>query len=456
MIAQVCPGKSAAKRARHNFDGITIGMVALLGLGSVAVADDQRFDFTPIDQYLEDLVSDHDLPGCSLRIVQDGEVIYEHAVDYSLDRVVPTASAAKWISAAAVMAVVDQGFLDLDDTTNRWLGWTGDKGTITLRQLMAHVSGIDGAASPCLGDPGTSLADCVDEIQAMPLIGPPGGQFRYGGNSMQVAGRMCEVATGDRPFVDLFNDFVGGPLAMAQTAYTSDTNPRLAGGATTSLRDYSHLIEMWLGGGALDDVRVLSESAVMVALSDQTAGAPPQALPPCVQAYHGYGIGNWIWEIAGDGQPRENASPGAFRLTPWIDHSRNLAATFLTATTEDICDEIEVLKQLVRDTVDGPVVGVPVPTIGATGVRLGPIRPYAAGGCTIEFALPTTGQVRIMVVDLAGRQIATLEAGRFAEGGHATSWNGRTRAGRSAPSGIYLVTMEACGARLSSKALFVR
>ena len=426
-------------------------MLVLLGAALPVRAEAGRHDFSAVDDFLASLVDTHDLPGCSLRIVENGEVVYEHAIGYSLLEIVPTASAAKWISAAVIMAVVDDGFLDLDDTTARWLGWTGEKGAITLRQLMSHTSGISAAASPCLSDPTATLADCVAEIEALPLVASPGGQFLYGGNSMQVAGRMCEVAVGERPFVDLFAETVRDPLGMMSTAYTSSTNPRLAGGARTSLRNYSRLCEMWLGAGELGGVRVLSEASVALALSDQTGGAIPLATPPCLPFFHGYGIGNWLWEVGDDGHVMENSSPGAFRLTPWIDPARGLAGTFLTATTADICGDLEELKQLIRDIIDGPVTGVPDEAAAVAGLGLGPVRQEPGGESLVAFALPVAGRVRIAVVDLAGRRLATLEDGHFAAGRHSTRWNGRTMRGGIAPSGVYLITIETGGARLATK-----
>ncbi len=427
-------------------------LLVLLCVSSSTQAGSHREDFTPVDDFLVSLVADHDLPGCSLRVVVDQDVVYERAVGYSLLEIVPTASAAKWLTAAVVMAAVDRDLLGLDDTTGEWLGWTGEKGAITLRQLLSHTSGIDGAASPCLSDPAATLGDCVDEIGALPLIGPPGGQFLYGGNSFQVAGRMCEIAAGDRPFVDLFAEFVGDPLAMTSTAYTSTTNPRLAGGARTSLRDYSHLVEMWIGGGEIGGVRVLTEAAVAVALTDQTAGAPPLSTPPCLPQFHGYGIGSWFWD-GGAWPALEHSSPGAFRLTPWIDPARDLAGTFVTVTTADICAEIEELKQLVRDIVDGPVTAIPDEVTGVAAPSIGPVRQEPGGASVIEFSVPRAGQVRIGVVDLAGRRVATLADRHVDAGPHSLRWDWRDAAGGPVSSGVYLVTIEAGGVRLAAKAV---
>ena len=56
------------------------------------------------------------LPGVSLLVVHHGELVQQEAWgEYTLDKVVPVASGSKWLTAATVMTLVDEGLIDLDE-----------------------------------------------------------------------------------------------------------------------------------------------------------------------------------------------------------------------------------------------------------------------------------------------------------------------------------------------------
>ena len=93
-----------------------------------------------------------------------------------------------------------------------------------------------------MSNPLYTLATCADRILTQPMIGEPGKVFSYGGNSMQVAGRMAELATGEA-WDDLFIAEMVTPLGLNATDFaTSSTapgyvrtdNPRMAGGVRST------------------------------------------------------------------------------------------------------------------------------------------------------------------------------------------------------------------------------
>ncbi|UCH11227.1 MAG: T9SS type A sorting domain-containing protein [Fidelibacterota bacterium] len=64
---------------------------------------------------------------------------------------------------------------------------------------------------------------------------------------------------------------------------------------------------------------------------------------------------------------------------------------------------------------------------------------------TIIYDLPHSAQVRLVIYDLLGREVARMVDEWCPAGFHSITWNGRTASGREAPSGIYiarLVTQE--------------
>lgn len=67
------------------------------------------------------------------------------------------------------------------------------------------------------------------------------------------------------------------------------------------------------------------------------------------------------------------------------------------------------------------------------------------GAVELAFDLPVAGNVRVGVYDLAGRRVAMLADAWCGAGHHALRWDGRDASGRIAPSGIYVVRLEAGG-----------
>ena len=63
---------------------------------------------------------------------------------------------------------------------------------------------------------------------------------------------------------------------------------------------------------------------------------------------------------------------------------------------------------------------------------------------TIRYGLPTAEAVSLVIYNVLGAKVATLEAGRHKEAGyHAVIWDGRSDAGTLVASGVYFVRMRA-------------
>src|SRR5688572_2113753 len=91
------------------------------------------YDFTTIDNILERAATQ--LGGCALLLIKDDKVVYRKSFGrFGADKVVPVASASKWLSGALVMALVDEGRLSLDDAVSKHLPEFGaDKSQVTIR-----------------------------------------------------------------------------------------------------------------------------------------------------------------------------------------------------------------------------------------------------------------------------------------------------------------------------------
>lgn len=434
---------------------------ALIFLAVFCSARSQQYDFSAIDRLLQDSLLKLGR-GAALVLIEDEKIIYAKAFGkYSVDSVVPIASASKWYSGAVIMSLVDEGKLSLDDRIDTFFpGLPEAKARITIRQLFSHTSGIDGDA-PCLGNDNTTLEECTRLILEMPLQYSPGTMFVYGGSSMQVAGRIAEIVSG-MPWDTLFRRRIAEPLGMVGTHYDGmgvTDNPRIPGGAASSGADYARFMTMILNGGTYKGRRVLSENAVMTMMEDQTLGAPiiyspyteyGDVDPDFPQAR--YGIGVWREKTDSEGKLVEAASPGAFGFSPWVDQQRRYAGVLSVHGLMQIVVPTYVrLKQLLRTIIplDSSVSSAHYPEHEITGnVRLRQNYPNPfSSTSTISFYLPSPGHVTLRIYDLLGRETATLINEKMSAGDHDIQIHAAMSGHEFMTAGTYICRLETAWGR---------
>lgn len=309
-------------------------------------------DFVPIKERMGQAVLDLKLAGAALLLQQDGKrLCEEYFGTYDRDTLVPVVSAAKWLSAATILALVDEGALSLDDPVSKYLPYfTGAHGAITLRQLLSHTSGLPDY-SRCMFVPQLTLDRCAREIATAQPVAPPGMQFNYGGTAFTVAGRMAEVA-GRANWRTLFETRMAEPLGLISTSYGNTDNPILSEGyVVSSLRDYGIFLQMILNGGTYGGRRVLTANAIEEMLEDQTVGADIHFSPrgPDLR----YGLGVWRDRVNEDGTLSQVSSPGGGGFVPWIDFDRKLIGVFMVQDRiERVWDAVVEVVRGARDVID--------------------------------------------------------------------------------------------------------
>ncbi|MBS1533419.1 MAG: beta-lactamase family protein [Bacteroidetes bacterium] len=296
------------------------------------------YDFSAVDKVLNDSVPVKFNGICYALIDINGQTAYSKSFGgYTGDTRELLASCSKWLSAGVLMSLVDEGKLKLSDTVGKYLpNFTKyHKGNITIAQLFSHTSGFPGQSDKNYeGNPLFTLSRAADSIaKNVPLLAAPGKQFYYGGVSMQVAGRICEVVSGES-WAALFNEKIAAPLGMTNTDYGLSLNPGIAGGARSTPNDYIKYLNMIMNDGvAANGTRVLSQDAINAMEQGQTANVSVAYTPyplSLLQTNNFYGIGNWR-DVTGSGDTLiEDSSPGAFGSHPWIDRSRKVTGIIFT------------------------------------------------------------------------------------------------------------------------------
>lgn len=227
------------------------------------------------------------------------------------------ASMSKAMTAVAVQQLAEAGRLRLDQPVAELLpGFAVDDprgATITVRQLLSHTSGLEGADVDEFALPPPASADAVvRRLRAVPLAADPGTRFEYLNTDYDVLARIVEVRTG-RPFGEHLRDAVLLPLGMGSTVATDRCDaavPGLAPGHVGALGVQIAVPE--IPSFCAGDGGVVTTAADLTRwLRFQTGSGIPLLTAASLRESHrpapgtdgGYGLG-WSIRTAPDGRTR--------------------------------------------------------------------------------------------------------------------------------------------------------
>ncbi|MGB0219081.1 MAG: serine hydrolase domain-containing protein [Sinimarinibacterium flocculans] len=177
---------------------------------------------------LDEVRRRHGVVGASLAVLIDGEVStaasgllnLDTGVEATPDSVFQIGSIGKLFTATLLMQLVDEGMVELDAPVRRYLpdfaiADASASAAITVRQLLAHTSGIDGDYLPPDDPAGPSSENYVRRMRALALLHPVGAYMSYCNSGYVAAGRIVEVLRG-KSWAQLVMDRICRPLAMTQ------------------------------------------------------------------------------------------------------------------------------------------------------------------------------------------------------------------------------------------------
>jgi CubicO group peptidase (beta-lactamase class C family) len=210
------------------------GLVLLAALVASAGAQTQRPSavdaarFAGIDRVVEEAIAAHQTPGAVVLVGRGDEVVFEKAYGQratvpssepmTLDTIFDLASLTKVVATTtAVMQLVEQGRLRLNDTVASFIpGFERyGKGTITVRHLLTHVSGLR---------PDVDLHSwegydaAIDLAREEVTTSPPGQRFVYSDINFFLLGDIVARISG-LPLDQYVQRYIFQPLAMNDTGF---------------------------------------------------------------------------------------------------------------------------------------------------------------------------------------------------------------------------------------------
>lgn len=141
-------------------------------------------------------------------------------------------SITKPIVASAVLVLVDQGKLSLDDPLSKYIPGIANGDRITVRQLLSMSSGVwNFSTDQQLVDtfataPMTTwtIDQTLDLIRSHPADFAPGEKVAYCDSNYVLLGRIAEIVTG-QPISDVVRTLVTEPLGLTGTRMPADDQP---------------------------------------------------------------------------------------------------------------------------------------------------------------------------------------------------------------------------------------
>jgi CubicO group peptidase (beta-lactamase class C family) len=304
------------------------------------------------------------------------------------DAIFRIASMSKPITGVAVMMMLEEGKLRLNDPVSKYLpefkdpkvaiprGSAGEfyvvpaDRELTIRDLLTHTNGLmTGGIGSKSGPPrmveGDMLATYIPKLGAVPLDFQPGTQWAYSGYAApDTLSRIVEIVSG-QPYDKFLQTRIFQPLGMKDTFFypPDDRRPRMTtlyrkspnglmraenqdgfslrsyfsggGGLMSTAEDYLQFAQMLLNGGELNGQRLLSPRTVDLMASNHVGDMFNGKLG---RPAHGMGYGllvGIVEDSVAAGLRVSNGSfgwDGAYGTQTWIDPREKMVTIVMIQT----------------------------------------------------------------------------------------------------------------------------
>lgn len=363
-----------------------------------------------LDRFMQQTTAPSGYPGGVVLIARNGRIVkwdsYGHQdlarhTPMQRDSIFRIRSMTKTVTSVAVLMLMEEGRLAIDDPVSRYLpefagiqvmdGGTADvpvlrkpRTPLTIHSLLTHTAGFP-AGLPGDEEAG-KLAERLDphgaadlegfakRVARAPLAADPGTRFGYDAAALEVAARIVEVVSG-QSFDQFLRERIFVPLRMRDTGFSvpADQRSRVvditimgddgrlrldtrrgarqpgaplnaytsgAGGLYSTAGDYARFCQMLLNGGQLDNEILLGRKTVELMMRNHLTMLDP----PVTQFSNaeGFGLGGYVVL-----DPARRGQPGSVGQFGWSGS----ASTTFTIDPQEQLVAILLLQHLPRSDV---------------------------------------------------------------------------------------------------------
>ena len=327
---------------------------------SISVISNESFD--KARSVIRQWIDEDKTPSVSVAVLKDGEFIwreafgmsrYDDSIPATPASIYPIASVTKSFTATAIMKLVEQGNIKLDEPISRYFGedairsYFNPERPVEIRDLLQHTSGM--------GMYYNNVYHREEDIDTLPdpkdryavLFYPPGERFEYSNIGYAMLGEIVEKVSG-MTYEEYLREHIFSPLEMQHSfvrvndARTDSyvqlrgaknellpwvyTDTKGAGDMYSTAHDLALFGKMHLGGS--EQAKILSEKTIDEMRNPDNISARQN--DPCVP--YGYG---WFYEVS-DSQItsfwHEGGFDGAASILKVLP-SENLVIAVVTNTT---------------------------------------------------------------------------------------------------------------------------
>ncbi|HXU39930.1 MAG TPA: serine hydrolase [Blastocatellia bacterium] len=207
-------------------------ILILCGLASSASAQTDK-----VDDYVKAQMDLQKIPGLSIAVVRNGEIVkakgyglanVELNVPAKPETVYQSGSMGKQFTATAVMMLVEEGKIALDDKISKYFSdsaesWPESWNDITVRNLLTHTAGTTDYPKDFDFRRDYTEAELLKKAQAIPLAFAPGEKWSYSNIGYVTLGILISKVSG-KFYGEFLQERIFKPLGMTSTRIINEAD----------------------------------------------------------------------------------------------------------------------------------------------------------------------------------------------------------------------------------------
>jgi len=201
-------------------------MFAAAGIGQDAIS-------AKVDDFIRVEMQRQQIPGVSLAVVKDGKPVLvkgyglanvEHQVPVKPETIFQSGSVGKQFTSMAVMILVEEGKIALDEKIGKYLGdvpasWSN----ITIRHLLTHTSGMTDYPANFDFRRDYTESEFLKMAKEVPVAFAPGEKWQYSNLGYVTLGMIIGKVSG-KFYGDFLNERIFKPLGMTTARIISEAD----------------------------------------------------------------------------------------------------------------------------------------------------------------------------------------------------------------------------------------